>query len=266
MANFQTHLTASTVLGIGYGGVAYANGVPLPSCVLAGGLCSLSGMLPDIDSGPARPLREIMGCMGAMVPTLLIGRFRQWGLSQESAILAWAAIYVAIRFGLAELLQRFTVHRGMFHSLPAAAIFGELTFLLIYGDSTALRWFMAGAVVLGFMSHLVLDEVYSVQWDGRPRLKKSFGTALKLFGEGWWPNTSAYAKLLVATYLVITQPGLLQDIHDGQGSHVVQEIANDLPLPWASSAPQATTARPGIYQPAGQTGRAVGDNPAGFRR
>ena len=33
-----------------------------------------------------------------------------------------AVIYVAIRFGLAAVLHRMTVHRGMFHSLPTAAI------------------------------------------------------------------------------------------------------------------------------------------------
>ena len=100
MANFQTHLTASTLLGIGYGGVAYgAYAVPLPSCILAAGLCSVSGMLPDIDSGPGRPLREITTFMAAVVPTMLFGRLLGLGLSHESIILIGAAIYVAIRFG-----------------------------------------------------------------------------------------------------------------------------------------------------------------------
>ena len=212
MANFQTHLTASTVLGIGYGGVAYGMyGVPLPSCVLAAGFCSVSGMLPDIDSGPGRPLREITTFMAAVVPMMLLGHFLRLSLSQETIILIGAAIYVAIRFGLAGFLRHYTVHRGMFHSFPTAAIFGELAFLLLYGDATAVRWYIAGGVVLGFMSHLILDEVYSVQWDGSPRLKKSFGTAMKFFGEGWWPNLTAYAKFVLLTFLVIKEPGLFQE-------------------------------------------------------
>ena len=229
MANFQTHLTASTVLGIGLGGAAYGMyGVPAPSCILAAGLCSVSGMLPDIDSGPGRPLREITSFMAAVVPTMLFGRLWHMGLPQETIILAGAAVYVAIRFGLYEFLKHYTVHRGMFHSFPAAAIFAELTFLLLYGDSTLMRWFIAGGVALGFVSHLLLDEIYSVQWDGAPRLKKSFGTAMKFFGTGWWPNLSAYAKFAVLTFLVIKEPALFQEIRAGQTNQVVQNLANDL--------------------------------------
>ncbi len=173
MANFQTHLTASTILGIGYGGVAYQMyGVPPAASLLAASLCAVSGMLPDIDSGPGRPLREITTLMAAVVPTMLFGRLQHFGLSQEWIILIGAAIYVAIRFGLAAFLRHYTVHRGMYHSFPAAAIFGELTFLLVYSESVVLRLFIAGGVVAGFLSHLLLDEIYSVQWDGRPRLKR----------------------------------------------------------------------------------------------
>ena len=60
MADFKTHIPASSLLGLGYGGAAFAcYGVPWPSRVLAAGLCSLSGMLPDIDSGPGRPCGKL---------------------------------------------------------------------------------------------------------------------------------------------------------------------------------------------------------------
>lgn len=229
MADFKTHLTASTVLGIGYGGVAYGMyHVSAPSCVLAAGLCGVSGMLPDIDSGPGRPLREITSFMAAVVPTMLFSRLLNFGLSQESIILVGAAVYVAIRFGLAEFLRLYTVHRGMFHSFVTAAIFGELTYLMLYGDDNAGRWFMAAAVVVGFVSHLLLDELYSVQWDGRPRLKKSFGTAMKFFGEGWWPNLSAYGKFALLTFLVLREPSLVQQLYSGRADQVVQDLKLDI--------------------------------------
>ena len=53
-----------------------------------------------------------------------------------------------------------------------------------------------GGVLIGFMSHLILDEVWAVQWRGGLRLKSSFGTALKLWDKVWWANISAYAKLI----------------------------------------------------------------------
>ena len=251
MANFQTHLAASTLLGVGYGGAAYAcYGVPASTSILAAGLCSVSGMLPDIDSGPGRPLREITTFMAAVVPAMLVRRLEHLGVSPESVILTAAGIYAVIRFGFSWLLRHFTIHRGMFHSLPAAAIFGALVFLLAYNDNTTLRWFTAGSVVLGYLSHLILDEIYSVQWT-RPRLKKSFGTALKFLGEGWWPNASVYAQLLVLTLAVVEDPGLVANLHHQQVRQVIQQVAHTLPIHWpAPPAAKPADAYPSQPQPA----------------
>src|SRR5271156_5506914 len=117
MAGFKTHITTSTLLGIGGGAAAFAfYHVPVPACALAAGLCGVSGMLPDLDSGPGRPLRESTAFAAAVVPMMLIDRFKALGLAPESIVLAGAAIYLAIRFGVGWLLRHTTVHRGMFHS------------------------------------------------------------------------------------------------------------------------------------------------------
>ena len=206
MAGFKTHITVSSLLGVGYGGAAYLMyGVPWPACALAGGLCSVSGMLPDIDSDSGTPLHESMAFAAAVVPMMLLHRFQHWGMSHEMIILAGAAVYLLIRFGSRRVLKRCTVHRGMFHSLPAAVIFGEIAFLLASGDDWRLRAYKAGGVVLGFLSHLVLDEIYSIQWS-RGRLKKSFGTAMKLFGHGWLPNLSTYAGLALLAAVIFYEP------------------------------------------------------------
>jgi hypothetical protein len=212
MAGFKTHITVSSVLGVGYGGAAFfAYGAPWPTCVLAGGLCGVSGMLPDIDSDSGTPLRESVAFAAAVVPMMLLYRFQQMNMSHEMIVLAGAAVYLLIRFGLAALLKRYTVHRGMFHSIPAAIVFGELAFLLASGDDVRLRIYKAGAVVIGFLSHLLLDEIYSFQFrHGRLRLKSSFGTALKLFSRDHWANFSAYAKLLILTAVIFFEPQNLQ--------------------------------------------------------
>lgn len=211
MAGFKTHITASSLMGVGYGAAAYMMyDVPWPTCLLAGGLCGVAGMLPDIDSDSGTPLRESMAFAAAIVPMMLLHRFQQWGLSNESIILAGACVYLLIRFGGAAMLRRYTVHRGMFHSLPAALVFGEIAFLLASGDEL-LRAYKAGGVVLGYVTHLMLDELYSIEWyHGRLRLKKSFGTAMKLFGRGWWSNISVYAKLAVFTAVILWEPQLPQ--------------------------------------------------------
>ena len=229
MANFKTHISASSVLGVAYGGIAHALfDVPLSTSVLAGGLCTVSGMLPDVDSDSGRPLQESLAFAAAVVPMMLVDRFQQFNMPPEGIVLAGAAVYVFVRFVLGELLRRYTVHRGMFHSLPAALIFGELAFLLSSGPDVRLRLYKAGGVVLGYMTHLVLDELYSFEWKrGRMRLKKSFGTAVKVFSHKWWPNVSAYGKLALLTYVVIYEPGWMDQVRQQRPLDWAQNWAQD---------------------------------------
>lgn len=225
MAMFPTHIKCSTLAGIGCGTVAFVGyGVPLPTSLVGAGLCSVGGILPDIDSGPGIPLREITTFLAAVVPTMLITRLLSYNFTQEKLILAGGGIYLAIRFGLSHFLRNYTVHRGMFHSFPSMAIFGELTYLLFYGESMFVRLFMVGAVCLGFFIHLLLDEIYSVEWDGRPHVKRSFGSAMKFVGHEWWPNFTCYAKLAVLTYFVMNDPSVIHQLYTGQG----QEVAKNL--------------------------------------
>jgi len=154
-------------------------------------------MLPDLDSGEGIPLRESAAFAAALVPMLMIQRFQQWGLPIEGIILASAAIYVAVRYGLAWLIENFSKHRGMLHRVPAAAIAGQVTFLAFASSEPLHRYFVAGAVVLGFLSHLVLDEIWAVrQGLFGPKVKKSFGTALKFAGPELWPTLVAYGLVL----------------------------------------------------------------------
>ena len=228
MAGFRTHITFSTALGAGYAAAAYALfDVPLPTCVLAGGLCGVSGMLPDVDSNAGVPLRESMAFAAAVIPMMMLDRFGQFDVPTEWLVLAGAAVYLFIRFVVAAMLRKYTVHRGMFHSLPAAIIFGEAAFLLTSGEDVRLRIYKAGAVTLGYLSHLILDELYSVEWHrGRLRLKQSFGTALKLFGRNWWPNVSTFAKLAVLTYIVLKEPGWMQQHYETSVQPTVEQTAS----------------------------------------
>jgi membrane-bound metal-dependent hydrolase YbcI (DUF457 family) len=213
MAGFKTHITTSTVLGIGYGAAGFfVLDAPLSTCLLSTGLCSVAGMLPDLDSESGVPVRETMAFTAAVIPMLMIDRFRQLGWTDEMMVLAAGLIYVAIRFGVAEIFKRYTVHRGMWHSLPAAASAGMLAYLLCSCADTQLRLYKTGAVVLGFMSHLILDELWSVEVRrGRMRLKKSAGTALKLWSKNGWANFSTYAKLALLTALVVGGEPMLMD-------------------------------------------------------
>ena len=199
MPGFRVHITGSSIVGAGYGVAAWFVGDMHPmTCGQGAGLCAVAGMLPDLDSGPGIPLRESVAFAAAVVPMMMIHRFHQMGLPLEAMILAGAIIYLAIRFGMSWLLKSYSHHRGMFHSLPAAAIAGQTTFLAFGAEDPLRRYFVSSAVVLGFLTHLVLDEIWSVKmgWFG-PKVKKSFGTALKFHGPVMWPNLLTYALALI---------------------------------------------------------------------
>ena len=199
MPDFRVHMTGSTLVGAGYAAAAWGMGaMPPMTCALAGGLCAVSGMLPDLDSGPSTTLKESVAFTAALVPLLMLHRFQQWGLSMEAMILAGVAIYLAIRFGLTWILENHSVHRGMFHSLPAGLIAGLVAYLAFSAEVPLRRYVIASAVVLGFITHLVLDEIWAVKngWFG-PKMKKAFGTALKFYGPEAWSNLLTYVLVVV---------------------------------------------------------------------
>jgi len=206
MPGFHIHITASSLLGLAYGGAAYTlYGVPPTTSALASVLCSVSGMLPDLDSGPGRPLHESVGFAAAAVPMAMVDRFRFLGWDNEMIILAGAIIYLFIRFVLGEALKKFSVHRGIFHSLPVCLIFAQAAFLICTQGDLALRYFKSGGVVVGFLSHLILDEIWSVDFK-HAKLKSSFGTALKLWAPCKWSTLTAYATLCVGTLTTFNDP------------------------------------------------------------
>ena len=235
MADFKTHISTSSVLGVGYAGGAFwyfYPEVPLPTAVLAGGVCGISGMLPDLDSDSGVPLRESMAFAAAVVPMLLVGRLSRLGLSHETMILTGALVYFLVRFVAAKMLKKYTVHRGMFHSIPAGLIFAEVAYLLYDNPNLALRLYLAGGVLVGFMSHLMLDELYSIEWyRGRMRFKKSFGTAIKFWSpKSTWANVSTYVKLAILTFIVFNDNNWMDRFqpHQQQIEHVTSQVLDQI--------------------------------------
>jgi membrane-bound metal-dependent hydrolase YbcI (DUF457 family) len=216
LADFRTHLTTSGLLGVAYGAASHLGyEMPVPTALLAGGLVTIGGVLPDLDSDNAIILRESLSLIAVVTPMMLLHRYREWGWSNETIVLASAAAYLVIRFGLGSLVRRYTVHRGMFHSIPAAGIAGLLIYLLCSCTDMQTRMCKTGAIMLGYIWHLVLDEISSFETGehGRVRIKRSFGTALKFFGKNGWANISAYGKLLLLAFIALTSgPAPLLDL------------------------------------------------------
>lgn len=200
-------------MGVGYGywGVVEQS-MSIESGILAGGLCAVSGMLPDLDSDSGIPLRETSMFVAAIAPMLMIDRFRDLGLSHEAMALAAMLVYIAIRFVAVEFFKRYTVHRGMWHSIPAAMTAGLLAYLVMPCPSESIRVYKSCAVVLGFLVHLIMDEIWSIDIRRGFRLKKSFGTALKFYGPSSLANVSVYAKLALLIYFALSDHDIVDRI------------------------------------------------------
>lgn len=207
MAGFQTHIGVAGAVGAGYAYWGFHTlNLPLPTCLLAGGFVTIAGIMPDLDSDSGIPARETISFAAAIVPMILMNRLITSGLSSEQLVLVGVPLYLFIRFAVGTLLKRFTVHRGMFHSIPAIAIAGMIGFLLCDSNVHSARIYKTIAVMLGYATHLVLDEIWSVNLSGvAPSLKKSFGTALKLFSNDPTATSATYGLLLLLGLFVLRE-------------------------------------------------------------
>lgn len=199
MADFRTHLTAAvgggTLLAVG----GWQAGLWTPGEALSvAALTSFGGILPDIDADNSHAVRLIFNTL-ALLAVVAGALLMQARLAPGALLLACGGIYIAVRYLLSPIFKRLSVHRGIWHSVLAGMLcalatsaIGHRLLLLEPG----LAWSHGVAVLLGFCIHLLLDEVFSVDLTGA-RLKRSFGTAFKLF-DYREPFNSLLMLLLVA--------------------------------------------------------------------
>lgn len=209
MADFKTHLgvasTVSGVLAIGamVAGVATPKEVVLFFC--AG---TIGGVLPDIDSDHTIPVQILFSVLAVGLAFMSVfSRADTFSVIELSCM--WILVYLFVRYGLYKIFAKFTVHRGIFHSQLAALFFlllSAATAYHLFGLDTVSAWLLGCFVALGYMIHLLLDEIYSVDITGA-KIKKSFGTALKFASTAELKTSLALGSATVILF-VLASPGL----------------------------------------------------------
>lgn len=183
MADFRTHLSAAVGGGVllavaGWRGDLWTPGEALSVAMLT----AFGGILPDIDSDHSHAVRLIFNTL-AMLAVVAGALLLHARLEPGALLMACGGLYIGVRYVLSPIFKRFSVHRGIWHSLLAAVLCGLITSAAGYrflALEPGLAWAQGVAVLVGFLIHLLLDELYSVDLTGA-RLKRSFGTALKPF-------------------------------------------------------------------------------------
>jgi len=201
MANFNTHLSIATAASMGAALIAVnvhliASG-DMPWLIFLG---ALGGLLPDIDASNSRPVKLLFNVLALMGIAGALQVFKN-NYGPYPLLLMVAGTYLFIRFVVFALFNRLTVHRGVFHSLLAAMFFALLMTCISYHFlhwNVLLAWLNGLFIALGFIVHLLLDELCSVDLSNA-RMKNSFGTALKLFSHS---NMNASALLAILTILL----------------------------------------------------------------
>lgn len=184
MANFKTHvgiaLGASSLLATMSVNAGFINAAQSPWYVSLG---LVGGMLPDIDASNSRPAKQLFTGLSLWCSSSVWLALEQ-SLEQRPLLMTTLTVFFTVRYLAAYAFQRVTVHRGVFHSLLAGVFFALLlTCVSHYGFKvpTLTAWLGGVFLLFGFFVHLCLDELFSVDL-ANGRMKKSFGTALKLYG------------------------------------------------------------------------------------
>lgn len=208
MANFNTHLAvalaASSGLALATTQFHITQIIDAPAMIAFG---AIGGMLPDIDSPNSKPVKLLFTTLGIISLLTVVNIFQQRFAAYLVLIVA-AITYGFVRYAVAALFDKFTIHRGIFHSVLTAVFF---CLLMVCIACYLLRWdvtyaWLSGLFIgFGFIVHLVLDEVYSVDLSNR-RLKKSFGTALKLYSYDNLMTSGMMAAATVALIIITPQP------------------------------------------------------------
>jgi len=207
MANFQTHLGGAALGGGLVASSILATGMmSLPQAISGWLLVMLGGLLPDIDSDHSNVVRGLFTVFGGMISILsiiILGADASIGLMWLAGVVS----FVTVRYGLWYIFARFTVHRGIFHSLLAGVFFSVFTTVAAFhlmALPARVSWLMGLCLMIGFIIHLFLDECYSVDLVNG-RIKRSFGTAMKLFDYQGWIN-SLWMLCLISGLVLLAPP------------------------------------------------------------
>lgn len=209
MADFKTHITAACAVS----GLA-------ATCLLAGGaarpgqvllyfvLGSVGGVLPDIDADNSVPLKLTFDILSFVVAFVVM--FSQpWGDSVIELALIWVAVFLAVKYLVFSFFIRMTVHRGVIHSIPAGVTFGLTVVILldqVRGISAGYAWMGGFFLFMGYLVHLFLDELYSIDFSGM-RMRGSFGTALKFISFRDMTATLVLYAAMILLFFTAPSPG-----------------------------------------------------------
>jgi len=203
MALFDQHVNGAVVAsGVMVSALFASSLVGVSEAVSLLTIGIIGGVLPDLDSSNSKPVQITFRIFSIFLPFIVILSFiKELPLVYIFGI--WIASALILEYGVFKLFLKITRHRGLFHSIPMGVFMGLLLYnaLYLFTDTTKSVAFLSGFMLFyGYMVHLLLDEIVSLNALGM-RVKKSFGTAMKLYDKN---NLLGTGVLYLAIYTLFT--------------------------------------------------------------
>jgi hypothetical protein len=211
MANFKTHISTGLLIGIICAVSAIIFGIITSWDIVIFIILfiSIGSILPDIDSDSSIPFRIIFYILAGITSFFAFLMLHHQNLYTPLInIIISTFIFLFIRFVLGAIFKKFTHHRGIFHSIPMAIIFVLITIHALNIFTTInfqSQFIISIALGIGFISHLILDEIYSaINFNGKKfHPNKNLGSALKLWSHSVLITLTTYLILIILLYLYI---------------------------------------------------------------
>jgi len=204
MASFKTHFSFGLVLGIVsvFSIISLALlPIELNYFIFIFLTAVIGAVMPDLDSDTSIPFHIAFGSFALLAGALTCfymmkavpGDYLMNGAYTLGAIFT---VWIVI----GSIFKKFTVHRGMAHSIPAAVLAGLAVFT-VAARTDFDQWssFLLGfSFFLGYMIHLILDEIWAaVNFHGTPFVpNKTLGSALKFFSKSSPVNVFVYLAIM----------------------------------------------------------------------
>ena len=202
MADFNTHIFSAAALA----SLSATACTKLLDLGIADGLMLtvsgiVGGILPDIDLKYSQPSRALFTGLGVI--TALAWLFAH--VDSYTALELWLmaiAVFSLVRYPLWWSFHVIAKHRGLMHSITAALLSGVLMCAVAWqwlGAMPLQSWLLGMFMTAGYLVHLTLDELYSVDFMG-VRIKRSFGSALKVLDRDQFLLSLALLCVLMFTW------------------------------------------------------------------
>lgn len=203
MASFNQHLSGGTIVGsVGASTGFLFMDFSISQTATAFILGCLGAILPDIDSDTSKPIQFLFGYLGILLPIGFLSALGSSHFSMENLLPLMVGGYFMVRYLISNLFLRFTTHRGIIHSIPAAILCGQITYLFFINSTPEVRLAFALVTTVGYLTHLAMDEMWSIDLSGL-KIKRSFGSALCFKSASKLGTFGIYLLIVVMGFLLV---------------------------------------------------------------